>query len=84
MQEWDLIEISEETFRELMEGMDVVAEVGEPLDEGDIIVTHYFEKFNEAYLGTLRVTEDGAIYLIPDRTDEPHTGSELYRKFYDS
>lgn len=70
--EWDLKEVSKETFRDFIESEDAIAQLGEPIDEDiDILVTHYYTAVGHYYLGTIRLTEDGTYYLM---VDEPVEG----------
>lgn len=81
---WDLREVSRETFRDLTNEPDIIAQLGDNIDdEVDIAVSHYTLR-DGTYIGTMRVTEDGTIFLIPDEVEEGEKMglTELYDTLY--
>lgn len=82
---WDLREVSQETFEDMVRNdPDVVAELGDNISETDHVVTHYLDRNTQAYVGTIRVTEDGTLYLMPDLVAEGDkiSESELFDILY--
>jgi hypothetical protein len=77
--EWDLKEVSRETFKDYVDSERAEATVGEPIDDDDVIVSHYHDPMTGAYLGTIRLTEDGPIYLLVDEIQEPLSVEEATR-----
>ena len=82
---WDLREASRETFEDMVRNdPDIVGQLGDEIDERDIAVTHYLDRNTQAYAGTIRVTEDGTLYLMPDLVAEGDkiSESELFDILY--
>jgi len=73
---WDLIEVSREEFdRRREKEYNVIAQMGEIVDDDSICITHYSS--DHVYIGSIKVTEDGVLYLVPEECGTPLDEREL-------
>lgn len=70
-QAWDLLPVSREEFDRRLEDIEngYYATMDTDTDD-EATFTHYTEKTTDAYLGSIKISEDGVEYLVPELVDE--------------